>query len=119
MGVTARGRSVVRGLGATRIALGAGLVLAPGVSARAWFGRDDAGLRLVLRSIGARDVALGAGLLAQDDHRTWLVAGVAAVVVDTVASALAIVVLPASKLAPGTAMAAAFAAAGAWAVRRG
>lgn len=107
---------MVRCLAGARIALGVGLVLAPGLAARTWFGSDERGLRLVLQSIGARDLALGAGLLAANgDAGRWLAAGVAADVVDAVASARAVGELPPARIAPGTLLAVAFATAGTWA----
>jgi hypothetical protein len=95
------------------VALGVGLVVAPGLAARTWFGEDDASTRLLLRSIGARDVALGAGLLRSDDARPWLTAGIVADAVDAVASLRAAGDVPAAKLLPGTALAALFVGLGA------
>jgi hypothetical protein len=107
-----------RALAAGRIALGMGLLVAPDLAARSWFGRTDAGLRLTLRSIGARGVALGAGLLlAAEDARPWLLAGIGADVVDAAAATAAAGDLPPAKIVPGAVLAVAFAAVGAWAAR--
>jgi hypothetical protein len=109
---------VVRLLGWGRLALGIGLVAAPGPAARLWFGDDSAAARLLLRSIGARDLALGGGLLSADDLRPWLVGGIVADLVDCLGSARAAGEVPAAKILPGSALALAFAAAGVVEARR-
>jgi hypothetical protein len=50
-----------RGIALGRVALGAGLLLAPAAVARPWIGAaaDRPGTQVVLRGFGARDVVLG------------------------------------------------------------
>jgi hypothetical protein len=59
-----------------RVAMGAGLLLAPGVVAHSWAGamKKDPRTKVVARAMGARDLALGAaGLLAErDGDRAWM-----------------------------------------------
>jgi hypothetical protein len=74
---------LARGLAINRISFGVGLVLVPGLYARAWVGSDgadEAATRMLARALGARDLALGAGgLLALRDRdversRRWFAA---------------------------------------------
>jgi hypothetical protein len=57
--------AAARGLALGRVALGAGLVLAPARLGRPWIGAvaDRPGGQVVLRALGARDVLLGAIVL--------------------------------------------------------
>ncbi len=81
----------VQALAVSRVAIGAGLLLAPGPVLRGWLGRDvpDAFSKLLGRSVGARDVALGLGTLFALRHRTsvrgWLEALVLADASDAAA----------------------------------
>lgn len=75
-----------------RIAIGAGLVLAPALAARAWVG-DDAetpGAQVLASALGVRDLALGLGvLLAMKNDapvRGWLEGAALADAVDFVAT---------------------------------
>ena len=63
-------REVARGYGAGRVALGAGLLVAPRLLGRPWLGRtatEPAG-QVVLRALGARDLIIGAIALHTVDH---------------------------------------------------
>ncbi len=77
-------RRFARTLAALRVAIGAGLVLAPTRLAEPWVGRDGTrpGAAVITRGLGARDAVLGAGALAADRDALplWLAA---AVVADT------------------------------------
>jgi hypothetical protein len=54
--------AVARGIAAGRVALGAGLLVAPGPMGRPWVGAvaDRPGGHVALRALGARDLLLGA-----------------------------------------------------------
>ena len=71
-----------------RIALGAGLVLAPARLAAPWLAADAAraGTRVALAGLGARDLAIGLGaawaLGGGENARPWLLAGVIADAAD-------------------------------------
>jgi hypothetical protein len=75
-----------------RIALGAGLVVAPSRLAGAWLGADAArpGTRVALAGLGARDLAIGVGaawaLGGGENARPWLLAGVVADAADLAAT---------------------------------
>jgi hypothetical protein len=116
-------RTLARALAYGRIGLGGALVLAPGLVAGLWAGRDGrrpAG-RLLATGLGARDLALGAGtavaLARGGEAAPWVQAGIAADVADLLATVRGrrdIPVLPAigvSLRAGGAAVA------GAWAQR--
>lgn len=83
-----------------RIAVGAGLVVAPGLLLRPWIGADAAspGTRLLARAMGGRDIALGIGLLLAARHeapvRGWLEAGILADATDAAAALVALRRLP-------------------------
>jgi hypothetical protein len=86
---------LARGLAINRISFGAGLILAPGLYARTWVGKDAARqdpTKLLARALGARDLALGAGgllaLRAGDANRTrrWFAAQGMTDAVDLVAT---------------------------------
>ncbi len=99
---------------AARVAIGAGLVVMPGLLA-GWIGEDARrpGTRTIARAFAARDLAIGAGtLLAMADGapvRRWLQAGAACDAADAAASLLALGRIPTRKAL--TAMAAALAGA--------
>jgi len=83
-------RRVALGLGATRLALGAGLLFATRPALRGMgFGRTDASGEAVTRIGGGRDLALGALTLAAGDDREALRAALlisgACDIADTVA----------------------------------
>jgi hypothetical protein len=78
--------------GIGRVALGAGLMLAPGLAGRSWVGDDASrtGAKVFASALGARDVAIGAGLiwaLEQDEPaHAWLVGAALADLVDFAAT---------------------------------
>ncbi len=79
-------REMARWLAIGRMNVGAGLFLAPGLSASTWVGRDarTAGVRALARGFGMRDAIIGAGLFRalengdSEDIRRWLLFGAAA-----------------------------------------
>ena len=81
--------------GIGRIALGAGLMLTPGLAGRNWVGddADSTGAKVFASALGARDVALGLGvvLALKNDApvRGWLEGAALADAVDFAATALA------------------------------
>ena len=95
---TASAQKLGRGLAINRMSFGAGLILAPGIYARAWVGTDAARedtTKLLARALGARDLALGAGgllaLRSGDANRTrrWFAAQGVTDAVDLVATVAA------------------------------
>jgi hypothetical protein len=88
-------REMARTNGFGRIALGAGLTLAPALAARAWVGSDatSTGAKVLASALGARDVALGLGvvLALKNDApaRGWMEGAALADAVDFAATALA------------------------------
>ena len=90
----------VEGFALSRIAVGAGVAVAPKAVLGRLLGRDSAspGAQLLARAAGGRDVALGLGLLLAARHdapvRGWLEAGTLADATDAVASLLAARQLP-------------------------
>jgi hypothetical protein len=88
-------RDMARTNGIGRIALGAGLTLAPALAARSWVGSDasSTGAKVLSSALGARDVALGLGvvLALKNDApaRGWLEGAALADAVDFAATALA------------------------------
>jgi hypothetical protein len=78
-----------------RIVVGAALVAAPAVAARAWIGdeAESPGAKVLARALGVRDLALGLGvLLAMKNDapvRGWLEGAALADVVDLGATAAA------------------------------
>jgi len=88
-------RDLAKTNGYGRIALGAGLALAPGLAGRSWVGGDasSTGAKVFASALGARDVALGLGvvLALKNDApaRGWLEGAALADVVDFAATALA------------------------------
>jgi hypothetical protein len=85
-------RDLAKTNGIGRIALGAGLVLAPGLAARVWVGDDAShtGSKVLAAALGARDVALGIGLLValegDGPARGWLEGAALADAVDFAAT---------------------------------
>ena len=90
----------VRALAMSRIGLGAGFLLAPGLSLRSWLGQeaDTPAARVAIRMVGGRDVALGVGTIFALRHgapvRGWLEAGALSDSADVVASLIAARHLP-------------------------
>ncbi len=92
-----RARRGAQLVGWTRIAFGAAFTVAPSSTARPWIGvaANSVGGKLMTRSMGARDALLGVGLLRalqnEDDTSAanWLAYGVAAGVVDSLATVAA------------------------------
>jgi hypothetical protein len=88
-------RDMAKTNGYGRIALGAGLALAPALAARSWVGSDasSTGAKVLASALGARDVALGLGVLLalKNDApaRGWLEGAALADAVDFAATALA------------------------------
>jgi hypothetical protein len=108
-------RDVARAYGAGRLALGAGLLVAPGLLGRPWLGAtasEPAG-QVALRALGARDLIMGGIALHTVDHPEvgprWQRTCAAADAVD----ALATVVARRSLPPVGSALVAALATAGA------
>jgi hypothetical protein len=83
------------GIAIGRIAIGAGLIVAPERAARGWVGRDAGrpGTQVLGRGLGVRDVALGVGgLLALrrgEDATAWLQGAAFADAVDLGATVVA------------------------------
>jgi hypothetical protein len=111
-----------------RVAMGAGLILAPGIVGRVWSASEarDERAKVLARALGARDLALGAaGLLALRDNDTqWarraFAAQAAADAVDLAAIVAAGSALPLAKRISGGLLAAGSAAvAAAYAARLG
>jgi hypothetical protein len=108
-----------------RVAIGAGLILAPGLLGRIWAGSEasDSRARVLGRALGARDLALGvSGVLAlREGDREWLRRsfGAQAFVdaVDLIAILAGRDVPPASRILGGTMAAGSAAVAGAYAAR--
>jgi hypothetical protein len=77
-----------------RIAVGAAFVLAPGLAARSWVGRDASrrSTKVVSRAFGVRDLALGLGVVIAIDRGTpvrgWLEASALSDAVDFCATLL-------------------------------
>ncbi len=117
-------RSIAVQLAYGRIALGAGLVLAPRLFVAAWTGRDSAtgSGRVLAAALGARDVAIGVGtaraLAGARPPREWLLAGALADATDCVATLHARRELPATGAIGVSALAAAGAALSVWAARQ-
>jgi hypothetical protein len=85
-------RALARLMAASRVAIGAGFVVAPRLAMRSWIGRDaDRPTNMLLtRAFGARDLVLGVGPLLslrnRDALRPWLAAGVVADTTDLFAT---------------------------------
>jgi hypothetical protein len=78
-----------------RIAVGAALVLVPGLAGGLWIGEDARrrSVKVAARALGARDLAIGLGVVIALDRGTpvrgWLEAGTLADIVDAAATVLA------------------------------
>lgn len=83
-------RAVARFIGIARVAIGAGLLAAPRLSAPVWVGRKGLtpAAKLFTRALAARDIAIGAGTLAGGELRPWVLAGMAADATDLLATIL-------------------------------
>ena len=83
-----RDADVARFTAVCRIAIGAGLLVAPQLAARLWVGGHarETSARLFARAVGARDIAIGAGTLIAlangTPARRWLQAGLLADATD-------------------------------------
>ncbi|HWC10228.1 MAG TPA: hypothetical protein VG455_03305 [Acidimicrobiales bacterium] len=83
--------SQIRALAASRVVLGAAMLLAPGPILRVWLGREAGGPlpSLLARSVAGRDLALGLGTLLALQHdsspRGWLEATILADASDALA----------------------------------
>ena len=107
-----------------RVAIGAGLIAAPGLAGGGWIG-DSAGEKptsVYSRALGIRDLAMGVGTLAalgdEGSRRSWLLAGVAADAVDLVATLIARDELPTAGRTLAPAVAGGSALLGAWALTK-
>jgi hypothetical protein len=109
-------RQALVAMGWGRVAIGAGLLLMPRRSGRAWLGHvaDDAGARAGVRAIGGRDLALGLGLVRADLRKEpltgWVAAGALADATDAEAMLLSYRHLPSRTRLPILILAAATAA---------
>jgi hypothetical protein len=111
-----------------RVAMGAGLILAPGIVGRVWSASEarDERAKVLARALGARDLALGAAslLALRDNDAEWarraFAAQAAADAVDLAAIVAAGSALPLAKRVSGGLLAAGSAAvAAAYAARLG
>lgn len=113
-------KTTAKALAATRLLIGAGLVLAPAAATRMWIGphAGNEGSQVMARAMGARDAGLGLGTLAslgqKDERRRWLEAAVLADGVDLVATLAARRSLPAAAVTGAASVAGASAAAHLW-----
>jgi hypothetical protein len=88
--VDARTLARLQALG--RVAVGAGLTLAPGRAGGGWIGRDARrpATQVVISAFGARDLALGLGTAAAAGQgygaRPWVLAGILADATDLAAT---------------------------------
>jgi len=118
-----RGRSVARALAVGRIAIGAGLLAAPRLTAGMWLGRAAAppAVAPLARALGVREVVLGAMVLHVLDRpevaARWLRAVSVCDVVDLAATVAARRSLPAPGVVLVGALASSAAAAQTWAAR--
>jgi hypothetical protein len=114
-------RDVARAINIGRVAIGAGLVLAPGLAARGWVGADAdrPAVAVLARALGVRDLVLGAMALHTMDRPEvgprWLRTLAAVDAVDLAATLAARRALPAHGVVLVAAMASGAAAAQAWA----
>jgi hypothetical protein len=113
-------RSLAKSLAYLRVALGAGLVVAPARSARGWVGEDGTtpGAQVMGIAVGARDVAVAAGTLRafarDEDVRPWLAASVLCDAADAAANLSRRGALPATGAIGVTALAGGAALVGLW-----
>jgi hypothetical protein len=113
-------RTIARSHSLGRVALGAGLMLTPGLIAGTWVGApgDQPGGRVIAAAMGARDVGLGLGMFSAvvrgRGARPWLRAAILADAADFVATVRAREDLPPFSVPLVGAMAAGSVALGAW-----
>jgi hypothetical protein len=113
-------RSLAKSLAYLRVALGAGLVVAPARSARGWVGEDGTtpAAQVMGIAVGARDVAVAAGTLRafarDEDVRPWLAASVLCDAADAAANLSRRGALPATGAIGVTALAGSAALVGLW-----
>ena len=94
-------RDLARSQARGRVAIGAALVLAPGLAGRMWIGEDAArrAVKVFTRALGVRDLAIGLGVLLALERgapvRGWLEAGTLSDAVDVAATLLAGDAIPA------------------------
>jgi len=87
-------RQLVRMQAAGRIAVGASLVVLPGLAGSQWIGPSarERDVKVLVRALGIRDLALGAGALQALDNgenpRSWVLMGALADLVDLSATFL-------------------------------
>lgn len=117
-------RQLVRSLAAGRVAIGAALLIVPGLVGERWIGdaaRNPA-VKVLGRALGVRDLALGLGTLwaleRGEPVRPWVQLGVVADTVDAVASLLATPAIGTRRALPVVAIAGTAAATGAASVDR-
>jgi hypothetical protein len=85
-------RSLAKATAGLRAALGAGLIVAPGISARGWVGKDGTtpAAQVMGIAVGARDLALAAGTLRAlsrgEDARPWLAGSALCDAADAIAT---------------------------------
>ena len=115
--------TVARSLARNRAIIGAGLTLAPRLTARSWIGAqsDVEGAQLMARATGARDIGLALGTLTalprRRQRRRWLEASALADGVDFVATLAARRSLQPGALAFGLGMSGASTLVGLWLLR--
>jgi hypothetical protein len=113
-------RTIAKQIAYGRIAIGAALVVKPGLVTGRWVGpvADSPGGRVLAVAFGARDLAVGAGtayaLHTGGSAKPWLVAATFTDAVDAVATFAARRSLPAAGAIGTVALAAASAAVGAY-----
>ncbi len=113
-------RTLARGVAYLRVALGAGLVIAPARSARGWVGEDGTtpGAQVMGIAVGARDIAVAAGTLRAlsrgEDARPWVAASVLCDAADAAANLSRRDALPATGAIGVTALAGSAALLGLW-----
>ena len=113
-------RTIARVHSLGRVALGAGLVVAPGLVAGTWVGApaDRPGGQVIAIAMGARDVGLGLGMFHAAGRprgvRPWLRAAILADAADLVATVRARDDLPPFAVPLVAGMAAGSVALGAW-----
>jgi len=102
----------------SRMAIGAALVVLPGLAGRLWIGDDSrrGAVKVFAQALGGRDLALGLGVVIALDRgapvRGWLEAGALADTVDLAATVLARDSIPAGARRAAVALAGGSAAVG-------
>jgi hypothetical protein len=113
-------RTLAKSIAYLRVALGAGLVVAPARSARGWVGEDGTSraAQVMGIAVGARDVAVAAGTLralsSGEDAKPWLAASVLCDAADAAANITRRDALPATGAIGVTALAGGAALLGLW-----